>query len=540
MDAADDAAGDAFERGDWVAAFEAWSRVDPDTLSPVELDRFATAAELLGHHDQTVVTLQRAFVQNLAADDVAAAVRCAFRLSMTTVTHAEPALAAGWTRRAEELAEDLDPDALEHGWVAFLRMFRALGTGSYEEAGAQADEVAAAGRRHRDPDLAAMGICSQGRFALYSGRVPEGLALLDDAMVRVVSGETSPIVAGHVYCTAIEGAQEISDYGRVAEWASALDRWCDAQPGLLTFTGQCALHRGQLMRLRGAWDAALQELDLACERYRVIGAEDAIGLAQSEMGDLLRLRGDLDAADAAYQRAADHGFDPQPGLALLWLARGRAEAARAAVDQLLAQPGGPVQRCRLMPAAIEVALADGDPPAARVLASELAALAAAARCLFLEAAAAQASGAVELADGDAAGALPYLRKADQMWARAGAPYERARTKLLTARALRTLGDHEVAGTELEAARTTFRMVGAAPEADLASALLAPPAPPAGLTAREVEVLRLVATGRSNPQVAADLVLSEKTVARHLSNIFCKLDVTSRTAATAFAYEHGLV
>jgi DNA-binding CsgD family transcriptional regulator len=540
MEAADSGAGEAYGRGDWVAAFEAWSVAEPDTLTLDELDGLATAAEMLGHHHEAVAALQRAFARSRAEGDVAGAVRCAFRLSMTTSSHAEPALAAGWTRRAEEMAQDLAPDAVEHGWVAFLRMFRALGSGAYPEAGACADEVAALGRRHRDPDLAAMGICSQGRFALYTGRIPEGLALLDDAMVRVVSGELSPIPAGHVYCTAIEGAQEISDFGRVAEWTSALDRWCSAQPGLLTFTGQCALHRGQLMRLRGAWDAALEELDLACERYRLIGADDAIGFAESEVGDLLRLRGELDAADAAYQRAADHGVDPQPGLAMLWLARGRGRAARAAVDQLLAAPGGPVQRCRLLPAAIEVVLADGDPPAARVLVAELSALADAARCLVLQASAAQASGAVELADGDAGSALPHLRKADQLWARAGAPYERARTRVLTARALTLLDDHESAGRELEAARTTFRQVGAAPDADDASSLLAPAAAPAGLTAREVEVLRLVATGRSNPQIAADLVLSEKTVARHLSNIFAKLDVGSRTAATAFAYEQGLV
>jgi ATP/maltotriose-dependent transcriptional regulator MalT len=255
---------------------------------------------------------------------------------------------------------------------------------------------------------------------------------------------------------------------------------------------------------------------------------------------VLRLRGDHAAAEAAYERAADAGFEPQPGLALLWLAKGDQAAALAAVERLQAEPGGPVQRCRLLPAAIEVLLSDGQVDRARELANELSAIAEDFGCEPLEAAAAEASGAVELAGGDAGGALPYLRKAQQMWARAEAPYERARARVLLGRALAAAGDHETSRRELEAARTALRQLGARPAADQVDRLLAPATLPSGLTAREAEVLRLVASGRSNAQIAADLVLSEKTVARHLSNIFTKLEVGSRTAATAFAFEHGLV
>jgi ATP/maltotriose-dependent transcriptional regulator MalT len=356
----------------------------------------------------------------------------------------------------------------------------------------------------------------------------------------VIAGEATPIVAGHVYCTAIEGCQEISDFGRMAEWTSALERWCAAQPGLLAFTGQCAVHRGQLMRIRGEWSAALDEFELASRRYRQVGSRDAVGLAAYEAGDVHRLRGDWERADAAYQVAADHGYDPQPGLALLWLARGRAEAACAAIDRLLAEAGGPVQRCQLLPAGVEVLVASGDLERARAATAELGSLASTFGCVSLEAAAALAFGVVELAAGDASGALPYLRKAHQLWTRAGAPYERARVQVLMGRALAAVGDEGSARRELEAARSTFRQLGAGPAADEVSVLLAPPTLPAGLTAREVEVLRLVASGRSNAQIAAALVLSEKTVARHLSNIFGKLEVGSRTAATAFAFEHDLV
>ncbi|WP_242498489.1 helix-turn-helix transcriptional regulator [Nocardioides ganghwensis] len=535
-----DTAADHYARGDWQAAYDAWSRTGPDGLSAAELDSFGAAVELVGSHDEVVPVLQRAFRAHHQAGDLHAAAGCAFRLSMSLAEHGEHALAAGWAARATELVDEIGAECAERGWVTFLMMFRALGEGDLVEAERLAREAYDVGRRFHDADLTAMSTCARGRMSIMTGHFAEGLAQLDDSMVRVVAGELSPVIAGHVYCTAIEGAQEVSDFGRVAEWTAALERWCDAQPGLLAFTGQCAVHRGQLMRLRGAWDDALREWSLAAERYVALGTPAAIGLTALETGDVLRLRGDLDAADDAYQRAADLGVDPQPGLALLWLAQGRSSASVAAVDRLLASPAGPVERCRTLPGAIEVLLASGEVERAGPLARELESLATAVGAAVLSAAAAQAQGAVALAAADAAGGLPYLRKAHQLWSRSSSPYDAAVTRLLIGRCLLALGDTSSAERELTAARAVFRQVGAAPMADLASSLLAPASLPGGLTAREVEVLRLVASGRSNPQIAAELVLSEKTVARHLSNIFVKLDVASRTAAAAYAFEHGLV
>lgn len=529
-----------FGRGDWVAAYDAWSAAGLDVLSVDELDDLATTAELLGRHDEAVAALQKEFVASQDVSDAGRAIRSAFRLAMSTGSHGEPALAAGWTARAEGLAGDLDDAAVEHGWVAYLRMFRAIMSGDVPGAAASAEDAVAIGRRHQDADLTAMALCGQGRIALYTGRVPEGLAMLDESMVRVIAGETSPIIAGHVYCTAIEGCQEISDFARMAEWTSALERWCAEQPGLLAFTGQCAVHRGQLMRLRGQWAQALDEFELAAVRYREVGSPDAAALSAYEAGEVLRLRGEHAAAEEAYERAADRGFEPQPGLALLWLSRGEQDAAVAAVERLEAEPGGPVQRCRILPTAVEVLLGAGQVDRARDLASELNRIADDFGCEPLKAAAAEAAGAVELVGGDPAGALPYLRKAQQLWARSEAPFDRARARVLTGRALAAVGDAGTSRRELESARATFRQLGARPAADAVDRLLAPDSLPSGLTAREAEVLRLVASGRSNAQIAADLVLSEKTVARHLSNIFTKLDVGSRTAATAFAFEHGLV
>ena len=359
-------------------------------------------------------------------------------------------------------------------------------------------------------------------------------------MAGAAAGEVSPAIFGNVYCTAIEGCQEIADFARVAEWTSALHRWCSSQPGLVAFTGQCSVHRAQVMRVQGAWSEALEELEHAIVRYQQANVLHAVGQAECERGDLLRLRGEYVAAETAYARAAEYGYDPQPGLALLWLAHGRPDAATGAVRRLLAEVTDPVHQARLLPGAIDALLAVGSPDEARTASRQLDEVAAHIGSPPLLAMAAYAAGSVELEAGDAAGALPYLRKARQLWARAESPYEGARVRLLTGRALAALGDDGSAHAELEAARATFRALGAAPAEAEAERLLSPAALPAGLTAREVEVLRLVAAGRSNAAIAAELVLSEKTVARHLSNTFAKLGVGSRTAAAAYAFEHDLV
>ena len=455
-------------------------------------------------------------------------------------TGGEPALSSGWTTRAERLLDELGPDVAEAGYVSFLLMYRDLSASAWPAAAEKADATADAGRRHGDQDLVALGLVAGGRIAIYSGRAAEGITRLDEAMAAVAAGEVSPEVFGNVYCIAIEGCQEIRALDRVAEWTSALDRWCSSQPNLVAFTGQCSVHRGQVMRQQGAWADAIDEFTRAGERYRLANSLDAIGQAEGERGDVLRLQGEYAEAEAAYQRAGEHGFDPQPGLALLWLARGSADAASAAVRRLVAEVDNPPGKCRVLPAAVDILLTVGAVDEAQAVAAELDTVASAVGSTGLLAAAAYASAAVELAAGDGSGALPYLRKARQLWSRVDCPYEVARVRVLTGRALASLGDDESARHELTAALAAFRDLGAAPAAEDVARLLEPTRLPGGLTAREVEVLRLVASGRSNAQIAADLVLSEKTVARHLSNIFAKLDVGSRTAVAAYAFEHGLV
>jgi DNA-binding CsgD family transcriptional regulator len=527
-----------YERGDWAAALTGWRDVAPDTLGADDLMRLGTACWLSGRYDDCVEAMQRAFQIRSEAGEAPGAARAAGLLGVASAFAGQPAVAGGWEARLDRVLDELGQDVVERGYRAMLQMLRHIGAAEWPAAAESAAVIGEYGRRFRDPDLIAMGLCAQGRMTLHTGRVPEGLALFDEAMVGIAAGEVSPIFAGSVYCTMIEGCQEVSDFGRAAEWTAALTRWCAKQPGLVPFTGQCAVHRGQIMALTGAWSQALEEFDAAARRYQAVGSSDAIGLALNERGDVLRRLGEYDAAEDCYEQASSHGYEPQPGLALLWLTRGRTRAALAAVRRLLAEREDLVNRSQLLPAAIEVLVEAGDHDQATTLTGELDRVAAGFGCAALRARAAYAAGHVQLATGDPAGALPYLRKSVQAWQGLGCPYEIARCQVLLGRALRALGDEDSAVAELKAAIATFDKLGATPSRREAEQLLRP-ALPGGLTAREAEVLSLVATGRSNLQIAEALVLSEKTVARHLSNIFTKIGVTSRTAAAAYAFEHGL-
>ena len=529
----------AYERREWVTAYTALSDVDDAELDAGDFVRLATAALLVGRRNDSIQALQRANRTHLERGEVLAAVTCGAELALVLLETGEPSVSGGWVSRCQRLLDDVEGDPVERGYVVQVLMFRHIFSGEFEAAVPLAAELTEYGRRFGHHDLLTNGLNAQGRMLVYGGRVPEGMALLDEALVGVTTGDVSPIVAGHVYCSMIEACQEVSDFARAAEWTTALTTWIDAQPGLVAFTGQCAVHRGQIMRVRGAFPAAVEELTLATERYVAGGTPAPAGLAMAECGEVLRILGDLRAAESAYEKAAGFGYEGQPGRSMLWLERGRGSAAVGAVRRLLAEPAGPVQRAQLLPGAVEVLLAMDEVADATTLAEELDGLAASFGSSGLVAIAAYARGSALLAAGSPDLAVPELRRAWAGWSSLEAPYEVARTRLRLGAALRALGDEESAAGEISAACATFRSLGATP-AEREGVRLLGSARPAGLTEREVEVLRLVASGSSNPEIAAALVLSEKTVARHLSNIFTKLDVRTRTAAAAYAFEHRLV
>ncbi|MGH8825591.1 MAG: LuxR C-terminal-related transcriptional regulator [Jiangellaceae bacterium] len=531
---------EAYERREWVAAYRALSDLDDTHLQADDFAALAITAFLLGHRNDCVQALQRAYQANLDESDTLGAVRAAYWLALTLWQGGELAIGNGWLARGERLLEGVEDDVVERGYLLERATFGHVAKGEFAEALAAAPRVTEYGRRFGDPDLTAMGLHVEGRLTIFSGQVADGLRLLDEAMVWVLAGEVSPVLSGVIYCSCVEACQQISDFGRMGEWTHALTNWCDSQPGLVAFTGQCAVHRGQLMRLHGAYLEAISELEHAAGRYAAAGGSPAVGQAHYERGEALRIRGEYDAAEAAYTEAAAFRHPAQPGRALLWLARGRPDAASAAIHRVVAEVQDPVHRSQILPAAVDVLVEVGEIEDAASLADQLCGFGSAFGCTALQAAGEYARASVALARAEAEDALAAARSAADAWARLPAPYEVARCRVLIGRALRHLGDAESAVADLAEARSAFAGLGAAPAEHDVAVLLGDAQAPGGLSPREIEVLRLVAAGKSNPEIAAELVLAEKTVARHLSNIFAKLDVGSRTAAAAFAFEHHLV
>ena len=529
---------EAYARRAWGTARDHLSRADPALLDGDDLRALGFAAYLGGDRDAAVRALQRAHASHVAAGARLAAAYDANQLAMIFSTSGEPAVGAGWLARARRLSDDQPEDADVRGHLLVHEIHRLFAEGDFAGVVACCERIAEIGRKWDDADLVAYPLSISGYALLHSGKVREGLARLDEAMVAITAGEVSPVVAGHVYCAMIEACQRVADYRRMVEWTDALTAWCEDQSGLVAFTGQCAVHRGQILRAQGSFTDALAELALAAERYEANGMDPATGLAMYERGEVLRTVGDLDGAQAAYDEAARWGHEPQPGLSLLALARARTGAAVASMHRLLAEARDPLTRVSLLGAAVEVLLAAGLLDEATEAAEELGGLAGSFGCAAVAARGEYAAGLVAFARDDPAGSLAHLRRAWKEWIELGARYDAARARTRIGVALRALGDDVSATAELTVALRTFSELGSEPARREVERLLGAGLP-GGLTAREAEVLRLVASGRTNPQIAAELFLSDKTVARHLSNIFTKIAVTSRTAAAAYAREHDL-
>jgi DNA-binding NarL/FixJ family response regulator len=527
----------------WAEAYERLTAADRAApLGPDDLELLATAAFLVGREDESAEAWARAHHELLARGEAGRAARCAFWVAFELLNRGELARGGGWGARARRVLAGAGEDRAEHGYVIWLGAFGSYVEGDAASARAGFEQAAALGDRWGDPDLAALARLGVGRALIRLGETGPGVALLDEVMVAVETGELSPILVGDLYCSVIEGCQELFDLRRAQQWTAVLTAWCAGQPDLVPYRGQCLLHRAELAALRGAWPDALEEARRATDRFLQPTVHPAAGAAAYQEAELHRLRGETAEAEEAYRRASRWGREPQPGLALLRLAQGQAAAARAAIRRALEEATGRSDRCRLLPAAVEIALAAGDPPAARAAADELAQAAADLDAPLLRATATAAQGAVLLAEEDPRAALAALRDAWAAWQELEAPYEAARARVLIGLACRALGDRDSAAMELDAAHWAFRRLGAAPDLERLAALAghAPAGAAGGLTAREAEVLRLVATGRTNRAIAAELVLSERTVDRHVSNILTKLGVASRAAATAWAYEHQLV
>jgi DNA-binding CsgD family transcriptional regulator len=532
---------DGGEMADLIGTYERLRERDrASPLDPPGLIDLATAAYLVGKENDSVTTLIRAQQGYVQQRDFCRAGGIAARISSMLMNRGNAAQAAGWLGRAARLLDESGDPGVERGYLLVAEARHAIVTGQMEQAAEKFAEAAAIGERFGDADLTSLARQGHGRVLIERGEIERGIALLDEAMVAATAGELSTIIAGIVYCSVLSVCADLFDVGRAREWTEALTRWCEAQPDLVPYRGECLVHRAEVICLRGVWPDALREALLACERLGEPPGQPAFGAALYQVAELHRLRGELEEAEDAYRRAAESGRSPYPGLALLRLAQGRREDAAASIGRVLQENRPRRMRTRVLSAAVEILLASGDVVAARDAASELDLHARTLRTPFLRAAAAHAHGAVALAAGDATAALASCRTAQTLWCDLEVPYEAARAQVLIAQACRALGDKDSADLELQAACRTFEQLGARLDLACLRPTVDPVRRTAGLTARELQVLRLVATGRTNRSVGEALQLSEKTIARHVANIFLKLNVSSRAAATAYAFEHGLI
>jgi DNA-binding CsgD family transcriptional regulator len=531
---------EAYARSAWATAHESLARADElEPLAAEDLELLATSAYMLGYEDEWMRILERAYHRHAEGGETRRAARCAFWIGIHFALRGEMGPATGWLGRAQRLLEG-EGECVEQGYMLMPVIFEHEAAGDYEGAAATAAAAAEIGERFGDKDLFALAVDTQGEVLVRGGRVREGLGLLDEAMVAATTGELSPIVTGIVYCGVILACEEVYELRRAREWTAVLTRWCEQQPDLVAFTGRCLVHRAQLMHLQGAWPDALAEAERANRRFETAMNQAAAAKACYLQGEVNRLRGAFAEAEEAYRKASQLGLEPQPGWALLRLAQGSTDAAAAAIRRVVGETTAGLRRASLLPAYIEIMLSVGDVEEARSACGELEEIAAGCDSEMLRALLAQARGAVELAAGDARAALVSLRQASRAWQELEAPYEGARARVLIGRACRALGDEEAFALELDGARSVFEELGAVRDVVSVDSLTGSAERAThGLTARELEVLRLIATGKSNREIASELVISEHTVARHVQNIFRKLGVPSRTAAGAFAFQHDL-
>lgn len=529
----------ALDRYAWEEAYELAAALAGDQpYDPAALELLAEAAWWTSRIDECIDVRERAYRLYEDADDPERAGATAMELSENHAFRGQPSVGRAWLARARRLLADA-PDGPVRGGLLLREAETAHSTGEVEAAIRFAEEARAMGRALGDVDLEAESLQCLARLHIADGRHQEGLAHFDEVMLIVVEGRCGPFVTGKVYCSFICACEELGDLQRAAEWMEAGCRWADQHPAS-AFPGLCRVHRAEVLQMRGEWDRAEQEARRACAELDGVNAYNT-ALSFKEIGEIRRRIGDLEGADAAFRAASDLGLHPQPGLALLRLAEDRVAVAARMIHQALCEVGNDdLARAKLLPAAVQIGVAADDLDAARAAADDLDRIARVAESGLLGAAAATSRGRLLLAEGDLVGASTALRTALGRWTALAVPYEVATTQVLLGETARRAGDDDEAVACFSAAGATFERLGAA----LDVARLEPPtegAETAGLlTAREIELLRLVAAGLTNRAIASETHVSEKTVERHLSNVFRKLDVSSRAAATARAVRLGLV
>lgn len=533
---------EAFARRKWRKAHAQLSAADHEApLEPAELELLATAAYLVGEEAQATALWIRLHCDLIQQGFGKRAARWGFWLSLQMLLAGDVAQATGWLARSQRLLKDQDEPCAEKGYEFIVTGLLAMGKGEVEGALTGFEQAISLAEQFEDRDLLTLGLLGLGQSLIQANRNDDGVGRLDEAMAGVSAGDVSPVLVGIIYCAVILTCQRIFDLRRAREWTTHLDKWCSAQNDLVPYRGQCLVHRSEILQLQGNWSGALADVTKARD-HLADGSGAVIGRACYQQGELQRLCGNFTQADELYQEAGRFGFEPQPGLSLLRLAEGRPDAAALSMQGIVGSVSGP-SRIRLLGPYVEILVAAGDFGSARKVADELTQVAASFGAPYLLAISTQATGSVLFVEGKMQAARALLREAWTLWQQLEIPFEEARVRVLIGQVCARLGDNETAQMHFHAARSLFERLGAAPSLTMLDHLTAATGeagPPGGLTDREREVLSLVASGETNRQIAAALGISEHTVARHLSNIFDKLGLSSRTAVGAFAHRHKLV
>ncbi len=526
----------AYARRDWASARALYDGCDE--LDVADLAALADACWWLGEVDEYVDHADRVHRQHLAAGRSPRAGLTALEIGFMEFLRGRDDAGQGWLARARRLLEK-EPAAPEHGYLLAVEADWAIEAGDEERAEELIGAVLDLADRHDEATLHAQGLFAAGVLAIRRGRMEEAWQRLDEAMLPVQEGRVLPEWTGNLYCRMMQLCHELGDLRRAQRWTEITERWHPDYAPAVIFRGICRVHRVQLLQVHGEWERAEQEARQATTELAELDVA-VVAEADYRLGELHRLQGALDEAEDDYRRAHRNGRDPLPGLALVHLRRGRGQVAMSVLDAALASATTPQERAPLLAARVEVALARDDPGLAERLVAELAELARSHDSPCWRADAQRWEGAVLLARDRPAAAVPVLREARRLWQQVDAPYDVARVRLDLAAALEALGDRDSARREQDAAVETLEQLGA--RQDLARVRARRPADrdPDGLSPRELEIVAAIAAGETNRAAAERLHISERTVARHLANIYLKADVSSRTAAVAWARDRGLL
>lgn len=508
-----------------------------------DLERQATEAYLRGADDATEALWIQAHNESLQQGDVPRAARCVYWLVLDLFNRREWARGNGWLERGMHLLEPVDENPAL-GLLLVLAARNQLRQGDVDVAFQSALRANELARRFNDPEL---NVFSRMALALVHARRGEPVpaaSLFDEIMVGVTVDNVSPIAVGVVYCAVIEACRSLFDFSRAREWTAALDRWIATRPNIVAFRGKCLVHRSEILRQSGAWSEALVEAERACTWS---GSHESsfkypTGDAFYELGEIHRLRGNHDQATAAYRNASEHGHVPEPGLTLLQFAQGKRDVAATSIRRLASAQQPHLTRAEVLLAAADILTSIGDLTTARAAADELARMSEVVRAPAVRAYADQANGTVSLAENQLPDALSRLREAWTLWQELELPYQAARVRTLIGQACQQLGDHVASAFEFDAARQFFQRVSAQPDIAQVDELRQPKRMSGShaLSAREMQVIELVAKGKTNREIARQLSISERTVDRHVSNILLKLNLPTRSAATAYAYQNDLI